>query len=148
MIASRKIFFLLLIGMLALVSLPACSALSSESDVHLNMTSMDQMPAEVQSAPVTVQTAYQFASANPDLMKNIPCYCGCGNVGHTSNYDCYVAGQDDKGNFRWDSHALGCSLCVDITQDVMRMLKDGKSPQDIRASVDSTYSKYGPSNIP
>jgi hypothetical protein len=30
----------------------------------------------------------------------------------------------------------------------MRMLKDGKSPQDIRASVDLTYSKYGPSNIP
>ena len=148
MAIPRKIVFLVLIGILALVSLPACASRSSSSDVHLNMTSMDMMPAEVQSAPVTVQQAYQFASANPDVMKNIPCYCGCGNVGHTSNYSCYVAGQDDKGNFRWDSHALGCSICVDITQDVMRMLKDGKSPQDIRASIDATYSKYGPSNIP
>ena len=112
------------------------------------MMSMDQMPAEVQSAPVTVQAAYQFAAANADIMKNIPCYCGCGNVGHTSNYNCYVSNVDDKGNIRWDSHALGCSICVDITQDVMRMLKDGKSPQEARAYVDATYSKYGPSNIP
>jgi hypothetical protein len=148
MIPSRKIVLLLLIGLIALTSLPACSSQSQSGDAHLNMTSMDMMPAEVQSAPVTVQQAYQFASANPDVMKNIPCYCGCGNVGHTSNYSCYVAGQDDKGNFRWDDHALGCSICVDITQDVMRMLKDGKSPQDARTYVDATYSKYGPSNIP
>jgi hypothetical protein len=147
MITSRKIVFLLLIGSLALVSLPACST-QSQSDVHLNMTSMDQMPAEVQSAPVTVQQAYQFASANPDVMKNIPCYCGCGSVGHTSNYSCYVSSVDEKGKFAFDNHALGCSICVDITQDVMRLLKDGKSTPDIRAYVDSTYSKYGPSNIP
>ena len=147
MITSRKIVFLLLIGALALVSLPACSS-KSTSDVHLNMTSMDQMPAEVQSAPVTVRQAYQFASANPDVMKNIPCYCGCGSVGHTSNYSCYVSKVDDKGKFSFDNHALGCSICVDITQDVMRLLKDGKSTQDTRAYIDATYSKYGPSNIP
>ena len=145
---SRKLLFGLLIGLIALASLPACSKQSSDSNAHLNMASMDQMPSEVQSAPVTVQQAYQFASANPDIMKNIPCYCGCGNVGHTSNYSCYVAGVDDMGKPTFDNHALGCSICVDITQDVMRMLKDGKSPQDIRAYVDNTYSKYGPSNIP
>jgi hypothetical protein len=142
----RKVIFSFLIVLIALVGLPACT--SQSSDVHLNMTSMDQMPAELQSAPVTVQEAYQFASANPDLMKNIPCYCGCGNVGHTSNYSCYVESQDDKGNFRWDSHALGCSICVDITQDVMRLLKDGKGSEEIRSTIDQTYSKYGPSNIP
>jgi hypothetical protein len=145
---SRKVVFLLLIGLIALTSLPACTTQSQESDIHLDMTSMDQMPAEVQSAPVTVQEAYQFASANPDVMKDIPCYCGCGNVGHTSNYACYVSSTDGKGNIKFDNHALGCSICVDITQDVMRMLKDGKSPQDALAYIDSTYSKYGPSNIP
>ena len=148
MITSRKLVLLFLIGLIALTSLPACSTQSTSSDVHLNMTSMDMMPAEVQSAPVTVQQAYQFASANPDIMKNIPCYCGCGNVGHTSNYSCYVSSVDDKGNIRFDNHALGCSICVDITQDVMRLLKEGKSLQDARAYIDATYSKYGPSNIP
>jgi hypothetical protein len=109
---------------------------------------MGQMPGEVQSAPVTVQQAYQFAVANPVVMKNIPCYCGCGNLGHTSNYDCYVSSVDGQGKVTFDQHALGCSICVDITQDVMRLLKEGKSPQEARAYVDATYSKYGPSNIP
>jgi hypothetical protein len=143
---KRPLFILILLVFLLSTSLSACS--SQGNSKTLNMASMDQMPMEVQSAPVSVQTAYQFAVANPDLMKDIPCYCGCGNVGHTSNYSCYVSGVDDKGNVRFDQHALGCSICVDITQDVMRMLKDGKSPQDARVYVDATYSKYGPSNIP
>ena len=106
------------------------------------------MPVDVQSAPVSVQEAYQFNAANPDIMKDIPCYCGCGDIGHTSNYDCYVSNVDVSGKITFDNHALGCSICVDITQDVMRMLRDGKSPQDARAYIDTTYSKYGTSNIP
>jgi hypothetical protein len=145
---SRKLVFLVLIGSIALTSLSACSTQSNSSDIHLNMASMDHMPAEVKAAPVTVQEAYQFNVANPDVMKNIPCYCGCGSVGHTSNYDCYVSQVDDKGNVTFDNHALGCSICVDITQDVMRLLREGKSTQEARAYVDATYSKYGPSNIP
>ena len=142
----RKLFVFPIILILLSTTVSACSTKSQSND--LQMMSMDQMPAEVQSAPVTVQTAYQFAAANPDIMKDIPCYCGCGNIGHTSNYSCYVAGTDDKGNIRWDNHALGCSICVDITQDVMRLLREGKSPQEARAYVDATYAKYGPSNIP
>jgi hypothetical protein len=145
---SRKLLFTLLIGLIMLAGLPACSTPSEASDAHLNMASMDQMPAEVQSAPVIVQEAYQFSVANPDVMKNIPCYCGCGNIGHTSNYACYVSQVDEKGEITFDNHALGCSICVDITQDVMRMLKDGKSPEEARTYIDATYSKYGPSNIP
>lgn len=144
---ANKFIFLLIVLALVGTTISACST-SSSSKVDLAMAPMDQMPAEVQSAPVTVQTAYQFAAANPDVMKNIPCYCGCGNIGHTSNYSCYVSSIDDKGKITFDNHALGCSICVDITQDVMRMLRDGKSPQDARAYIDATYSKYGPSNIP
>lgn len=145
---SRTLFFTLMIGLVMLTVLPACSTQSNSADTHLNMASMDLMPAEVHAAAVTVQEAYQFNVANPDVMKDIPCYCGCGNIGHASNYDCYVSNVDDAGNMIFDNHALGCSICVDITQDVMRMLKDGKSPQEARASIDATYSKYGPSNIP
>ena len=145
---SRTLFFSLMIGLVVLTVLPACSTQSSSGDIHLNMASMDLMPGEVHAAPVTVQEAYQFNVANPEIMKEIPCYCGCGNIGHASNYDCYVSDVDDAGNISFDNHALGCSICVDITQDVMRMLKDGKSPQEARASIDATYSKYGPSNIP
>jgi len=142
----HKYAFILLIFVLLTASVSACSSNSQAND--LDMMSMEQMPAEVQSAPVTVQTAYQFAAANPDVMKDIPCYCGCRNIGHTSNYDCYVSNVDANGTIIFDNHALGCSICVDITQDVMRMLRDGKSPQDARVYIDATYSKYGPSNIP
>ena len=143
---ANKFVFPLIILALASATISACS--TSASEVHLVMTPLDQMPMEVQSAPVAVQEAYQFNTANPDIMKNIPCYCGCSDIGHTSNYDCYVSDVDANGSITFDNHALGCSICVDITQDVMRMLRDGKTPQDARAYIDTAYSKYGPSNIP
>ncbi|MGB8983209.1 MAG: PCYCGC motif-containing (lipo)protein [Anaerolineales bacterium] len=141
----RKWSLLLIVLSLLAVTGSACSA-SDETDLH--MMPLDQMPAEVQAAPVVVQQSYQFASANPDVMQDIPCYCGCGNIGHASNYACYVSGVNANGGLTFDNHALGCSICVDITQDVMRLLREGKSPQEARAYVDATYSKYGPSNIP
>lgn len=145
---KNRFILLALIAALLLTSLSACSGQTDSASDHLQMMALDKMPAEVQAAPVSVQQAYQFAAANPDLMKQIPCYCGCGAVGHTSNYSCYVSGADEQGALTFDNHALGCSICVDITQDAMRMTRDGKSPGDIRAAIDSTYAKYGPSNIP
>ncbi len=123
---TRKLFLFSTILALLSTTISACSSQQS-SDLH--MIPMDQMPAEVQSAPVTVQAAYQFNAANPDIMKNIPCYCGCGNIGHTSNYDCYVSSVDDTGNIAFDNHALGCSICVDITQDVMRYVAGREESQ-------------------
>jgi hypothetical protein len=143
-VKSRNLILLFLLGILLLAALPACSG---QAEHQLTMMPLDQMSAEVQSAPVSVQQAYRFASANPDIMKQIPCYCGCGAVGHTSNYSCYVQTVDTNGTITFDNHALGCSICVDITQDVMRLQREGKSDQEIRAYIDGTYSKYGPSNI-
>ncbi len=109
---------------------------------------MSTLPAEMQNAPTRVREAYQFAVANPDALKNVPCYCGCGAMGHTSNYSCYVKESKADGTIVFDAHALGCSLCVDITQDVMRSTRDGRAPPEIRASIISTYSQFGPPNQP
>ncbi len=144
---NRSKVFLLALTLIILASvLPACT--SASSSAGLAMLPMDQMPPEVQAAPSIVQTAYQFAAANPDVMKGIPCYCGCGSIGHTSNYSCYVQGSDAQGKPAFDGHALGCSLCVNITQDAMRLLKEGKSVPEIKAYVDATYARYGTSNMP
>ena len=145
---SKKIypFSLLLITLLVmLLILPACSA---QSEGDLSMMPLNRIPQEVQDAPLVVQQAYQFSAANPEVMKQIPCYCGCQPIGHESNYACYVSGTDESGNPIFDNHALGCSICVDITQDVMRLLKQGRTVDEIREYVDATYSKYGPSNMP
>ena len=114
----------------------------------LKMAALDGMPAEVLAAPAQVQQAYQFAAANPEVMQQVPCYCGCGDMGHKSNYACYIGGKNADGTLAFDTHALGCSICVDITLDTMRLLKEGKSVPEIKAYIDQTYAQYGPSNIP
>jgi hypothetical protein len=133
----------ILLGVLA-----GCRATGTSSQGDLTMASMDGMPVEVKSAPTIVQQAYQFAAANPEVMKQMPCYCGCGAMGHSYNYSCYVSDVNENGGITYDSHALGCSICVDITQDVMRLLKQGKPVVDIKTYIDHTYSQYGPSNMP
>ncbi len=140
------IFVLSLAGGL-LTGCGSTTSAATTSEHDLKIAPMSEMPAEVKSAPVVTQQAYQFAVANPDIVQHIPCYCGCGSMGHTSNYSCYVESVDAAGSVKFDGHALGCSICVDITQDVMRLSKQGKSPQDIKAYVDKTYSRFGPSNM-
>ncbi len=137
-----------LFSMIAIFIASCGSSASGNSNTQHNLTPLAEMPAEVQSAPVTVQQAYQFAVANPEIVSQIPCYCGCGPMGHTSNYACYVSGENPDGSPVFDTHALGCSICVDITQDTMRLLEKGKSVPEIREFVDATYSQYGPSNMP
>jgi hypothetical protein len=127
-----------------------CSTSNSKENnqsQHYAMAALAGMPLEVQSAPVTVKQAYQFAVANPEILSQLPCYCGCGGMGHTSNYSCYISGEGDNDELTFDNHALGCSICVDITQDAMRMLGEGKSTAEIRTYVDQTYSRFGPSNM-
>ena len=108
------------------------------------MAPLDEMPELVQNAPTAVQEAYQFAVANPDVTTQIPCYCGCGGMGHTSNYTCFVAGENGDGTMAFEEHALGCSICVDIAQDTMRLLDEGKSVDEIFTYVDNAYSRFGP----
>jgi hypothetical protein len=140
---------LLALSVLLLSLVSGCSAPAKKaSAATINMAPMASMPADVQKAPVSVQQAYQFAAANPDVLKKIPCYCSCGAMGHTSNYACYISGKNADGSLKFDSHALGCSICVDITQDTMRLLGQGKSASEIRSFIDQTYAQYGPSNMP
>ena len=145
----RNLLLALAITMLLSGLLTACSSSSSaKHNSGMKMAALSEMPAEVQSAPVVVQEAYRFAAANPEVLEAIPCYCGCGAMGHTSNYSCYYTGESSGDGLAFDPHALGCSICVDITQDSMRLLQQGKSMSEIRAYIDGTYAGFGPSNMP
>ncbi len=119
---------------------------ASSSGGEMKMAALSMLPAEMQGAPTTVREAYQFAVANPDALKNVPCYCGCRAMGHTSNYSCYVKESKADGTVVYDNHALGCSLCVDITQEVMRLSRAGQSPGQIHAQVVADFGSYGPPN--
>jgi len=136
------LFSLLLLGSLLLT---ACSS-GGQQNASVELAPVSSLPRQVQDAPVAVRTAYQFAVANPDALRNVPCYCGCGAIGHESNLACYIAefGADGKPTF--DDHAMGCSICVDIALDVMKMTGEGKSSADIRQQIVGTYSQFGPAN--
>ena len=148
-ISPRRLAALtILLPLLLSLILSACSSGSVDSQPTIKLYPLDKLPSDVQSAPATVQQAYQFAVANPEIMTQIPCYCGCGAMGHTSNYACYVSAGQSDGSVVYDAHALGCSICVDITLDTMRLTKEGETVQQIKTYIDEAYSPYGPSNMP
>lgn len=137
----------LIFGALSAV-LVGCSGSSSGSTPQAPaMASLAMMPDAVRSSATVTQEAYQFAVANPEILKEIPCYCGCGGMGHTSNYSCYVQSVSNTGAIAFDTHALGCSICVDIAQDAMRLSKQGKRLPEIKSYVHDTYARFGPSNM-
>lgn len=146
---SHRYRTILLMTFSFLLLLSACTSQETRASINqIDLAPQETLPPEVQKAAYTVREAYQFAAANPDILTQIPCYCGCGTMGHTSNYDCYISGTDSTGLITYDLHALGCSICVDITQDTMRLHKQGKSLPEIRSYIDATYSQFGPSNMP
>jgi hypothetical protein len=67
----------------------------------------DKWPAKFHEAAPTVQEAYRYAVANPDVMRYMPCFCGCGAQGHTSNLDCYVADLRQDGSVVLDPMSFG-----------------------------------------
>src|SRR5215213_1884259 len=41
-----------------------------------------------------VRATYDFAAQHPEVLKYVPCYCGCGSQGHKANESCFVARRD------------------------------------------------------
>ena len=64
-------------------------------------------PAEYLRAAAPVREAYSWAIAHEPMLRFIPCYCGCGEDGHTSNYSCYVQQVMAGGRVILDPHGFG-----------------------------------------
>ena len=92
-----------------------------------------------------VQDAYEFALAHPDVLRYLPCYCGCGGTGaHTSGLDCFIEGVEVDGRLRFESHASFCDICLEIARDAERLLGEGKTLSQVRTYIDQAYSDKGP----
>lgn len=48
---------------------------------------------------------YRYAVEHREDLRYIPCTCGCGRFGHTSNFDCYVKAVNAGGTLTFTSHA-------------------------------------------
>src|SRR2546423_14329814 len=64
------------------------------------------LPKDIRSAPEEVREAYRFAIANRNTLRYIPCYCGCGSEGHTSNASCYLKDRSTSKNSIFDRMSL------------------------------------------
>jgi len=63
-----------------------------------------KLPSFALAQGVKVQEVYRYAAQNPETLKYIPCYCGCGGIGHTSNLSCYVRRINPNGTVTFNNH--------------------------------------------
>ena len=80
---------------------------ASSTEPEIQLAPVSQLPEKVRSAPPVVREAYRYAIANPETLAKFPCYCGCGNMGHMNNLDCFIQDLNADGSIIFDYHALG-----------------------------------------
>jgi len=67
-----------------------------------------------------VETGYQIAVKEPELLRNFKCYCFCDAMGHQSLLWCFLKeGALEKG---FDDHGADCNVCYG--QAMMALLWD------------------------
>ena len=94
-------------------------------------------------ADAATEQAYHYAMAHPEVVQWMPCYCGCGAMGHGSNLDCYFEPRAD-GSIVFEEHASYCSICVDITLRAQQLYDSGQSLNSVRAVIDAEFGGAGP----
>jgi hypothetical protein len=94
-----------------------------------------------------LKDAHVFAADHPEVASYIPCYCGCGNMGHKNNADCFVGTRDKEGKVTaWVPHGAACAVCIDIAVESMKMRNSGASVAAIRKQVQDEYRPHFPSS--
>ena len=76
----------------------------------------DKLPDFAVTNSMTLK-AYKYATEHPEVLEQIPCYCGCGEHGsivsegkpHMSVRDCFISNDGV-----YDDHASFCDVCVGI----------------------------------
>lgn len=87
------------------------------------------------------RAVYEFAGQHPEILKFVPCYCGCESSGHGHNESCFVKRRDAQGNvLEWDTHGFGCAVCIDVARDAMMMYRSGADVASIRAAVEKKWT--------
>lgn len=92
-------------------------------------------------SPEVVQTVYEFAARHPEVLRYVPCFCGCERGGHRGNADCFVAKRNDRGEVtQWEPHGSVCEICLDVGQMAMQMHNSGASTAAIREAVEARFA--------
>ena len=96
-----------------------------------------------------VRQVYEFAARHPEVLQYVPCYCGCERSGHGGNHDCFVKTRAASGAVtEWDTHGIGCAICLDVGRDAMTLFNSGASVKQIRTAIEGKYASHFPSSTP
>jgi hypothetical protein len=103
--------------------------------------------ASARPAPVT-QSAYEFAARHPEILRHVPCFCGCERNGHGNNEDCFIARRNANKSPEWNPHGIGCGICIDVAVAAREMHRTGVAVADIRRAIDQRYKSEYPTSTP
>lgn len=113
------------------------------------LPALPQVSFETPRPMAVVKQVYEFAARHPEVLQYVPCYCGCERVGHKGNHDCFIKSRAANGRVtEWDTHGMGCTICIDVARDAMAMFNTGATPAAIRAAIDSKWGSRFPSSTP
>ena len=93
------------IATLVLVFFALTKSVSPNPVREIALAPLSEIPDFAQNAMFNGQEAYRFAVANPEVVSQFPCYCGCVYLGHENNYDCYVKEVKADGSLVFEEHA-------------------------------------------
>ena len=72
---------------------------------QLQTLARNELPEFVKSAGPEVRAAYRYAVEQGRDLEYIPCFCGCKNIGHRHNRDCYIKSENRDSTVTYTSHA-------------------------------------------
>jgi hypothetical protein len=112
---------------------------NSEKTVSQTKTNADlKLPSYAYTNSITLK-AYTYATEHPEMLEQIPCYCGCGgHSGHRFLRDCFI-----KDDMNYEEHASFCDVCVGEAIKVQNYLAQGKTLKEARALIDAEYGPKG-----
>jgi Protein of unknown function with PCYCGC motif len=103
-----------------------------------NETTVASLAADILSPTIfsdaKTRAAYQVAKDIPEVLEQLPCFCGCmSSFGHKNNLFCFK-----------DQHGSGCEICQDIALDASKMHDQGMSITQIQDNIKAKYARYQP----
>ena len=99
---------------------------------EMNETRPTMNPSLFAMSP-KVNKSYKAAKNIPGALDKVFCYCYCSinpNFKHKSLLTCYV-----------DRHAVNCGVCMNQALDTEKMVKAGKTPEEIAAYFKKKYMR-------
>jgi hypothetical protein len=108
----------------------------------IHMTSSSSAESQSNKPPVSListlspenytgraRLAYQAAKDIPEILAQLPCFCGCmDSLGHHNNLYCFA-----------DSHGSICDVCQSIALNAQEMHRKGIPVETIRDNIRAAY---------